>query len=160
VIEVVTSENLDEIIPLIRKYQEFYGVAKISDEANRIFFSQFGEGTSTGRQFLFREGGYAVAFATVYFTYASTIVARVAVLSDLYTLPEYRGKGIGKQLIEYCRNYAYEKGVARLQWVTAVDNLQAQTLYDSLDTNKSIWCFYTCKATPAAPCNTNGNIIV
>lgn len=72
---------------------------------------------------------------------------KVAVLSDLYTLPENRGKGIGKQLIEYCRNFAYQNGAVRLQWVTAADNLKAQALYDSLNTSKSAWCFYTYKTT-------------
>lgn len=56
-IEVVTDENLDEVIPLIRRYQEFYGVSEISDETNREFFSQLGEGQSIGCQFLFRENG-------------------------------------------------------------------------------------------------------
>jgi ribosomal protein S18 acetylase RimI-like enzyme len=148
VIEVVTDETLDEVIPLIRRYQEFYGVTEISVEINRAFFLQFGERQSKGCQFLFREGGQAVAFSTVYFTYASTIAAKVAVLSDLYTLPENRGKGIGKQLIEHCRKYAFKKGAVRLQWVTAVNNRQAQRLYDSLDITKSTWCFYTYKTTP------------
>jgi len=47
------------------------------------------------------------------------------------------------QLIEHCQAFAEQQGAARLQWVTAPDNKKAQTLYDSLDTNKSMWHFYT-----------------
>jgi len=79
----------------------------------------------------------------VYFTFTSTIAEKVAVLNDLYTSPDARGKGIGRQLIEHCRGYALKHGAVRLQWVTAPENTQAQALYDSLETGKSTWCFYT-----------------
>jgi len=142
-IEAVNSENLSEVLPLIRSYQTFYQVADISDERNKTFFSQFCLSNSAGCQFLFREGGAVVGFATVYFSYTSTIAAKVAVLNDLFTQPECRGKGIARQLIEHCRSYAKEQGAARLQWVTAPDNKAAQALYDGLDANKSSWLFYT-----------------
>lgn len=142
-IEVVSKNNLIEVLPLIRQYQEFYKVAEISDEKNCAFFSQFGESSPAGCQFIYRESGKVIGFATVYFSFTSSIVAKVAVLNDLYTLPSSRGMGVGRQLIEHCRNYAAEQGAMRLQWVTAPENEQAQKLYDSLNTSKSTWRFYT-----------------
>lgn len=142
-IEVVSRKNLAEVLPLIRAYQEFYKVAEISDDRNAEFFSQFGESNPSGCQFIYREAGNVVGFATVYFSFTSTITAKVAVLNDLYTLPSYRGTGIGRQLIEHCRKYAAKNDAARLQWVTAQNNEQAQKLYESLNTGKSTWHFYT-----------------
>jgi ribosomal protein S18 acetylase RimI-like enzyme len=142
-IEIVSKNNLSEVLPLIRAYQEFYNVAEISDKRNSEFFGQFGESSATGCQFIYREVGNVVGFATVYFSFTSTITAKVAVLNDLYTLPDCRGKGIGRKLIEHCRNYAAENGAARLQWLTAPDNKQAQKLYDSMNTNKGMWLFYS-----------------
>ena len=84
-----------------------------------------------------------MGFATVYFTFTSSITAKVAVLNDLYTSVGYRGKGVGRQLIEHCREFASVNGAARLQWVTAPDNVPAQKLYDSMQTGKSTWHFYT-----------------
>ena len=141
-IESVSPQNLIEVLPLIRAYQNFYKVANISDENNAEFFAQFGEGSPAGCQFIFRVDNKAVAFATVYFSFTSTIAAKVAVLNDLYTDPEYRGQGIAKQLIEHCRDYAKQAGAVRLQWVTAPDNTQAQKLYDKLAASKSTWHFY------------------
>jgi ribosomal protein S18 acetylase RimI-like enzyme len=143
-IEVVSKSNLFEVLPLIRAYQEFYNVAEISDDRNSDFFSQFGESNPAGCQFIYRESGKAIGFATVYFSFTSTLAAKVAVLNDLYTLPNSRGKGVGRRLIEHCRNYAANNGAARLQWVTAPENEQAQKLYDSMNTGKSTWLFYTC----------------
>lgn len=143
-IETVTADNLEEILPLVRQYQEFYKIADISDERNREFFSRFCGDNPSGNQFMFRQNGKAVAFATVYFSYTSSLPAKVAVLNDLFTLPGARGQGVGRKLIEHCRAYAKENGAARLQWLTAADNQEAQHLYDSIGTSKSNWVFYTC----------------
>jgi len=129
-------------LPLIRAYQEFYKVSDICDEKNKKFFSQFGVNNPFGCQFISRDGSDIVGFATVYFSFASTIISKVAVLSDRCTLPHMRGKGIGKNLIEHCREFAANSRAARLQWVTAPDNEQAQGLYDSLNANRSTWYFY------------------
>ena len=142
-IEPVSIESLEELLPLIRKYQEFYEISPISDEKNKQFFSQFGESNPSGCQFAYRASGEFAGFATVYFSYASGITEKIAVLNDLYTSPACRGKGVGRALIEHCRSYAKGKGAARLQWLTAPENENAQKLYDSLDTRKSTWQFYT-----------------
>ena len=142
-IEPVSETNLEEVLPLIEQYQAFYQVKDISCAKNRAFFSQFGVDSPNGCLFAFRQAGSVVGFATVYLSFTSTIAAKVAVMNDLYTCPEYRGKGVGRKLIEHCRVYAAQAGAARLQWVTAPDNETAQKLYDSMETNKSSWCFYT-----------------
>ncbi|WP_308364695.1 MULTISPECIES: GNAT family N-acetyltransferase [unclassified Microbulbifer] len=142
-IEAVSNKNLEDVLPLIRQYQEFYKVEDICDMRNRVFFSRFGEQSRDGCQFAYRQAGKLVAFATVYFTYTSTIAAKVGVLNDLFTLPDFQNRGIGRELIEHCRHYAANRGAARLQWMTASDNLHAQSLYDSMSTGKSSWYFYT-----------------
>ena len=145
-IEAVSKQTLDEVLPMIRAYQEFYKVQQISDTRNGESFSAFGESSPAGCQFLFREEDAVLGFATVYFTYTSTIAAKVAVLNDLYTAPDQRGRGIGRQLIEHCRSFAAERGAARLQWITAPDNSRAQALYDSLTADKSTWLHYSYSA--------------
>ncbi|MBU2870374.1 GNAT family N-acetyltransferase [Colwellia sp. E2M01] len=142
-IEAVSKENIKAVLPLIRAYQEFYQVADICDNKNAEFFSQFNQSSQLGCQFMYKEQGEVVGFATVYFSYASSIIAKVAILNDLYTLPKARGKGVGKKLIEHCQKYAAANNAARLQWVTAPDNQAAQKLYDAMNTKKSTWNFYT-----------------
>ncbi|MDX5420193.1 MAG: GNAT family N-acetyltransferase [Hymenobacteraceae bacterium] len=144
-IEFVHEGNLKEVLPLIRAYQEFYEVSDIDDDRNEGFFSQFGEQNPFGCQFLYRIDGRVVAFATVYFTFTSTIAQKVGVMNDLFVVSDVRGKGAGRALITHCLDYALSKGACRLQWVTATDNEVAQRLYDSLNTNKKPWLFYSYK---------------
>ena len=141
-IETVSENNLEEVLPLIRMYQEFYKVSDISDERNRKFFAQFGAESDKGCLFAFRSNDKIVGFATVYFSYTSSIASKTGVLNDLFTLPEERRKGIGKSLIEHCWKYASSKGAVRLQWVTQVDNAPANLLYRSLGAKESTWNIY------------------
>jgi hypothetical protein len=76
-IEAVSDNTIDELLPMIRAYQRFYKVQQFSDARNREFFSAFGESNPAGCQFYFREDGAVLGFATVYFTYTSTIAASV-----------------------------------------------------------------------------------
>lgn len=141
-IEAIAEINFEEVLPLIRKYQEFYQVANIDEAQNRLFFCQFGEQSDKGCLFAYRLDGKLVGFATVYFCFASSIAGKVAVLNDLYILDGYRRKGIGKALIRYCEKFGRSKGAARLQWLTAADNTQAQSLYRSLGAKQSSWEFF------------------
>lgn len=142
-IEEVNEQNLEEILPLIREYMEFYEVKDISDARNRNFFSQFGRDSDFGCQFLFRKSGVAIGFATVYFSFVSSTASKIAILNDLYARPDHRGKGVGRKLIEHARDFASKRGASRLQWLTAPSNEAAQKLYDSLNTTKSTWLVYT-----------------
>ncbi|MBL4585130.1 MAG: GNAT family N-acetyltransferase [Pseudomonadales bacterium] len=141
-IEAVSPDNIEEILPMIRQYQEFYKVADICDSRNRAFFSQFGDSSPAGCQFLYRDNGVVLGFATVYFSHNSTLPAKVGILNDLYCVEASRGKGVGRLLVEHCYTYVMRQGAARLQWVTAPDNEPANKLYQSMNTAKSNWFFY------------------
>lgn len=140
-IEEVTHENINEVLPLIRKYQEFYGVAIINDEKNKMFFSQFIK-SDNGVLHLYKCEGKAIGFSTIYNGFSSTRAETVAVLNDLYVSPSYRGKGYGKELVDHAVKVAKSKGYSRLQWLTAQDNEKAQKLYNTLGASKSSWFFY------------------
>lgn len=142
-IKTVTPEYLPELLPLIKEYQSFYGVTNIGAEQNRQFFSQFGNRSDKGCQFVYLDKSLPVAFATVYFSYSSTLAAKVAILNDLYTQPAYRHRGIAAQLIEHCAHYAIHQGAHRLQWVTARENTEAQALYKKIGAKQSSWEFFS-----------------
>jgi len=122
-IEAIDEKNLSDVIPIIRKYQEFYKVENIDNSKNLEFFSQFGEFSDKGCLFDYRKNGKLVAFATVYFTYASSIISKVGVLNDLFTSKGYRNQGIATELIKHCEIFSRKKGAARLQWVTSPTNM-------------------------------------
>ncbi|MBA4490020.1 GNAT family N-acetyltransferase [Paracoccus sp. S1E-3] len=54
----------------------------------------------------------------------------VCYLQDLFTLPEARGRGVARALIEAVADAAQARGAANLYWLTAEDNYAARMLYD------------------------------
>lgn len=142
-IKPVSSALLELVLPLIKQYQAFYQINNIGKEQNRQFFSQFGEHSEKGCQFAYLINQQPVAFASVYFSYSSTLASKVAIMNDLYTTPEYRNKGIARELINHCAHYALRKGACRLQWVTAKDNIPAQSLYRKIGAKQSSWEFFS-----------------
>ncbi len=57
-------------------------------------------------------------------------------LNDLYTVPEARGQGIGRLLIEAVYAMAKARGCAKVHWLTHESNLTAQSLYNQLAVNE------------------------
>ncbi len=51
-------------------------------------------------------------------------------LEDLFTDPAYRGKGVGRSLIESVREVAVANKCSRLYWNTDETNTTARALYD------------------------------
>ncbi len=62
------------------------------------------------------EGEKEVGFA-LFFHNFSTFLGRSGIyLEDLFVIPEYRGKGYGKALLEKLAQIAVERGCGRLEW--------------------------------------------
>ena len=70
-----------------------------------------------GAEVLFAlEDGQEVGFA-LFFHNFSTFLGRAGLyLEDLYVLPEHRGKGYGKALLQRLARIARERGCGRMEW--------------------------------------------
>lgn len=55
-------------------------------------------------------------------------------LEDLLTMPQARGRGVGRALIEAVEERTREMGASRLYWNTQTHNDTARALYDRLAT--------------------------
>jgi ribosomal protein S18 acetylase RimI-like enzyme len=83
-----------------------------------------------------------VGFATLFWSWDTTEAMRIGIMYDLYVVPEVRGKGVGRRLIEACRGACRKRGVGKVVWETAPDNETAQRLYDSTGADSSLWKIY------------------
>lgn len=57
-----------------------------------------------------------VGFALFFYNYSTFLTLPGIYLEDLFVLPEYRGKGIGKQLLRFLARLAITGGFGRLEW--------------------------------------------
>jgi GNAT superfamily N-acetyltransferase len=123
------TDEIEEMLPLIRAYCEFYEVEP-DDEGLRSMFETLISEPSQGAVFIARADGKAVGFATLDWKWSSLKASRIGYLEDLFVDPEARGRGIADALIEVCAERCRERGMRALEWLTAPDNHRAQKVYN------------------------------
>ena len=89
------------------------------------------------------EDGKKVGFA-LFFHNFSTFLGRAGIyLEDLFVLPEFRGKGYGKALLQKLAAIAVERGCGRLEWACLDWNKPSIDFYLSLGAKPmDIWTTY------------------
>jgi GNAT superfamily N-acetyltransferase len=143
VIALVREEDLEDLLPLMRAYCDFYEVAPSDEALLALSRALLADPEREGVQLLARDlRGRAVGFATVYWTWQTLAAARLAVMNDLFVAGHARGGGIAEALIEECRDLAAAHGATRLAWQTAKDNVRAQAVYDRVGGHRSEWIDY------------------
>lgn len=76
--------------------------------------------------------GKAVGFALFLHNYSTFLTKPGIYLEDLFVLPEYRRRGIGKAMLSYLAELAVDRGCGRLEWSVLDWNSPAIAFYQSL----------------------------
>jgi GNAT superfamily N-acetyltransferase len=147
----VTAADLPELLPLVRAYCDFYDVAPSDDALLAVSRALIADPDREGIQLIARgDGGEAVGFATVYWSWDTLIAARVGIMHDLFVIPPARGTGIADLLIEACVEECRRHGAAKLGWQTAPDNARARHVYERVGATRDEWMDYWLSISPTA----------
>jgi len=76
--------------------------------------------------------GTPAGFAFYFFNYSTWLGRPGLYLEDIFVLPEFRGLGIGKALLQQVAAIAVEKGCLRLQWEVLDWNSPAIEFYRAM----------------------------
>ncbi len=139
----VAVEDLNELLPLMRAYCDFYSASPSDADLLRLAQTLIDDPEHEGVQLLARDqDGQSVGFATLYWSWSTTDAARIGVMNDLFVAEAARGRGLAESLIEACRAECAGRGIPRLTWQTAPDNLRAQAVYDRIGGQREQWIDY------------------
>jgi GNAT superfamily N-acetyltransferase len=139
----VVEADLGELLPLMRGYCDFYEVSPSDEALLALSRALIADHEREGVQLLARDdGGHAVGFATIFWSWATTSAERIGVMNDLFVAPEARGSGAAEALIEACRAECDAHGAGKLTWQTAPDNAAAIKLYDRVGATREQWVDY------------------
>jgi GNAT superfamily N-acetyltransferase len=146
-IATVTEADLPELLPLMRGYCDFYesnpSDGKLLDMSRALLANPDFEGV----QFMARDdSGRAIGFATIFWTWSTNAAARLGTMNDLFVSADARGSGAAEALIGACVERCRERGAARLEWQTALDNARAQAVYDRVGGKREQWLSYSLDA--------------
>jgi GNAT superfamily N-acetyltransferase len=150
-IAIVREADLEDLLPLMRAYCDFYEVAPTDAALLGMSRALIADPAREGIQLIAREpglGGRAVAFATVFWTWQTLSASRAAVMNDLFVAEHARGTGTAEALIAACGDAARAHGAPKLSWTTAKDNLRAQAVYDRVGGRRSEWLDYDLPLSP------------
>lgn len=142
-IEPVTAADLTELLGLMRAYCEFYETAPGDDALLALARALLADPKAEGLQLIARaESSEAVGFATLLWSWDTTVAGRVGIMHDLYVAPRARGGGVAEDLIDACVERAARRGAVALDWETAPGNLRAQAVYDRVGAGRTPWIAY------------------
>ncbi len=142
-IAVVGEADLQDLLPLMRAYCDFYEVDPSDEALLMLSRTLIGDPEREGVQFLARDGdGRAAGFATLFWGWDTTEASRIGTMNDLYVEPGARGSGLAERLIKECLSRCAARGASRLEWMTAPDNTRAQAVYDRVGAVREPWQIY------------------
>lgn len=131
-IEAVRDEDVALLLRLIKAladYEQLSGEVVASETLIRD--ALFGPKPSAEAAIAYA-GDDAVGFAVWFYNF-STFVGRPGLyLEDLFVLPEWRGRGIGRALMGHLARLAVARGCGRMEWAVLDWNEPAIRFYRSM----------------------------
>lgn len=79
-----------------------------------------------------RVGGKPVGFALFFHNYSTFLAKPGLYLEDLFVLPEYRGKGVGRSLLKAVAKVAQDRKCGRFEWTVLDWNEPAIRFYEKI----------------------------
>ena len=84
-------------------------------------------------------------FVTFFHNFSSFMGKPGLYVEDIYVHPEYRGQGVGRELMVYCARLAKERGCGKMDWSVLTWN-PARKFYESLGAEAdNEWMIYHLK---------------
>ena len=81
---------------------------------------------------LAKSDGQTVGFALFFHNYSTFLARRGLYLEDLFVLPAFRSRGVGRRLLSYLARLAVERKCGRMEWWVLDWNESAIRFYQSL----------------------------
>ncbi len=130
-IRPAASKDLGQLAYLFDLYRQFY--EQTPDIAlAKTFIAERLNNSESVILVAENEKQILIGFCQIYPSFCSVIAAKIGVLYDLFIDTNTRKTGAGRALMLAAHEYATKNGMARLDLTTAKNNLEAQSLYESL----------------------------
>ncbi len=131
-IQPATVDDVDAILRLIQGLADY---EKLSHEVvatrEKIIETLFGE-KLFAECLLAKMDGQTVGFALFFHNYSTFLGQPGIYLEDLFVQPDFRGKGVGRKLLQSVAQIAVQRKCGRLEWAVLDWNQPAINFYDSL----------------------------
>jgi GNAT superfamily N-acetyltransferase len=131
-IDPATDADVPTILALVTALADYEHLTHevVADDAS-LRASLFGAHPSA-EAIIARHGGEAIGFALWFHNYSTFLGRRGLYLEDLFVLPAWRGRGVGRALLAYLARVAVARGCGRMEWAVLDWNEPALAFYRRL----------------------------
>lgn len=127
----VTADDHDAWLPLWRAYLRFYNT-ELPDNVTQSTWQRFLDPSEPTHAALAWNGDEAVGMVHFIYHRSNWSIENSCYLQDLLVVPQTRGTGVGRQLIEFVYDTARADGCAKVHWLTHETNATAIQLYERI----------------------------
>jgi GNAT superfamily N-acetyltransferase len=137
------KKNSKDIIKLINELAQFEKLEPPDGKAKKRLIKD-----AFGKNPLFyviaaRDEKNIVAYAFYFFTYSSFLARKTLYLEDIFISENYRGRGIGKILMNELIKIAKKQRCGRMEWCVLNWNINAINFYEKLGAKElKDWNYY------------------
>jgi GNAT superfamily N-acetyltransferase len=145
-LRIRTGERSDvpliaDLIRSLARYERLEDEVTMTEE--KLDRALFGERPYAETLIAEDDAGKAVGFALFFHNFSTFLAQPGIYLEDLFVLPEHRGAGIGRALLERLAQIAVERGCGRLEWAVLDWNVDAIRFYQRLGAKPNAdWTVY------------------
>jgi ribosomal protein S18 acetylase RimI-like enzyme len=118
-----------ELIAMMRSFYAELGEPFDAARAERALRALLAE-PSHGAAWVFREEGRAVGYLVVTHGYSLEFDGRIAVVDEVYTVPEMRGRGLGARALALAEEHCRRQRISALRLEVHQENRRALALYE------------------------------
>ena len=118
-----------ELILGLARFERLEDQVTMTEE--KLERSMFGD-RAYAEALIAEDDGEAVGFALFFHNFSTFLGQQGLYLEDLFVLPEGRGKGVGRKLLERLAQVAVERDCGRLEWAVLDWNKDAIRFYERL----------------------------
>ena len=130
-IKIAEIEDCDTILQFIKKLAEYENLShEVTATKESLEISLFKNRDAEALLAYYND--LPVGFAIYFHNFSTFLGKKGLYLEDLFVLPEYRGKGIGKQMLKHLSKLALERDCGRFEWAVLDWNDPALKFYEKL----------------------------
>jgi GNAT superfamily N-acetyltransferase len=135
-----------DLIRGLARFEKLEHEVVLTDQ--KLTDSLFGE-RQYAETLIAEDGGTPVGFALFFHNYSTFLAQPGIYLEDLFVVPQQRGGGVGRALLERLAQLAVDRGCGRLEWAVLDWNVDAIRFYQRLGARpNSDWTVYRLTGKP------------
>ena len=135
-----------ELIRGLAQYERLAGEVTMTEA--RLEHALFGE-RRYAETLIAADDGQAVGFALFFHNFSTFLAQPGIYLEDLFVVPEHRGSGVGRELLQALARTAVERGCGRMEWAVLDWNESAIGFYERLGAKPNAdWTVYRLTGDP------------